>query len=272
MTQGIIYLITNKVNGYKYVGQTIQSMNKVWGEHIQESRRMSSKPLHKAFRKYGVDKFTIKQIDECNVSILDEREEYWIQHYNTFETAEGYNTISEEETITFNQEIKNKIKRDNTSVSNISVALTKKSLTEPWGFLLEKNRGNGKHCSLKIEGTNLETGEVKIWNTINEAALELTGNRNTSGNISRAARNGYKCYGYSWNILEDKQKRKKIFSIDKKTGALGPRYDSIRQAAINFGNPNNKGSGLIKSLRNPGKYSWKGYYWYYANFTEQNPT
>ena len=62
MTQGIIYLITNKINGNKYIGQTTQSMNKRWSAHIQESLRLSDKPLHRAFRKYGVDKFNIKQI------------------------------------------------------------------------------------------------------------------------------------------------------------------------------------------------------------------
>lgn len=272
MSQGIIYLITNKLNGHKYVGQTTQSMNKRWAAHIQESRRMSSKPLHRAFRKYGVDKFAIKQIDECDVSILNEREQYWIQHYNTFESAEGYNATSGGESPIFTQEIKDKIskvmstiERDEQWVSNISTSLTKKSITEPWGFLLKENRGDGKHCSIKIEGTNLETGEVKVWNTINAAAIELTGHRGTSGNISRAARKGYKCYGYSWKILEDKEKCKKVFSIDKKTGALGPRFDSIRQAAKSLSN--SAGTGLIKSLRNPGKYSWKGYYWYYATYS-----
>jgi group I intron endonuclease len=269
MSQGIIYLITNKVNGHKYVGQTTQPMNKRWSAHIQESIRMSNKPLHRAFRKYGVDKFVIKQIDECDISILNEREEYWIKHYNTFESAEGYNATSGGDRPSFSQETKDKlsnimsdIERTDIWVNNIKNSLIEKAKKESWGFLKESNRGNGKHSALKIKGTNIETGEIKEWNSVSEAAIEVGGSVKKNGNILRAARKGYKCYGYTWEILEDKTKKKSIFGVNKKTKMIGPKYESIRQAAREVGD-GGAGSGIIKSLRNPGKYSWKGYYWYY---------
>ena len=269
MTQGIIYLITNKINGNKYIGQTTQSMNKRWSAHIQESLRLSDKPLHRAFRKYGVDKFNIKQIDECDISILNEREQYWISYYNTFNNAKGYNATSGGERPVFSEETKNKIsnrmsevERHEQWVNNIKDSLKKKYDSKPWGFLLEENRGNGKHHCKRIQGTNIKTGEVKEWNSISEAAIEIGGDVKKNGNISRAAKMGYMCCGYKWKILEQKETKKKIFTIDKKTGILGPRFTSIREGARSIGNSN--ASGLIKSLKNPGKYSWKGYYWYYG--------
>jgi len=93
MARGIIYLITNKENGFKYVGQTTQAMNKEWQQHIQESNRMSKKPLHIAFRKYGVGKFNIKEIDECDESLLNEKEAYWTNHYHAWD---GYNVKPKE--------------------------------------------------------------------------------------------------------------------------------------------------------------------------------
>jgi group I intron endonuclease len=273
MSQGIIYLITNKINGHKYVGQTTQSMNKRWSSHIRESSYEinNNRPLYQAFQKYGIDNFNIKQIDECDISLLNEREIYWINHYNTFETSEGYNATSGGGRPIFSQKTKDlistkmgEIERNEKWVENIKKSLSQKYNSEPWGFLLEKNRGNGEHHRKRIQGTHIETGEVKEWNSISEAAIELTGNVKMNGNISRAAKHGYMCRGYKWKILEEKETKRRVFSINKKTGEMGPRFSSVREAARSISNMNNCGTGITKSLKNPGKYSWKGYYWYYG--------
>lgn len=268
MNRGIIYLITNKENGHKYVGQTTQGMNKRWQQHIQEALRMSSKPIHQAMRKYGNHRFTIQEIDECDENLLNEREEYWIKHYNTFESAEGYNATSGGSRPIFNQETKQKLSEiasqkilTETHIENISTALTTKAKQEPWGFLTDENRGNGKHSGLRIRGTNIETGEIKEWENARMAAQELTGDPKRNANILLAARKGYKSYGYKWEILEEKTKKKAVFGVNKKTEQIEVRFESIADAARSLRGPS-KGTGLIKSLKNPGKYSWRGYYWY----------
>lgn len=43
--------------------------------------------------KYGIDKFSFEVIEECDYSILDEREYYWIKKLNTLE-PNGYNIRS----------------------------------------------------------------------------------------------------------------------------------------------------------------------------------
>ncbi len=67
MERGIIYLILNKQTGEKYVGNTTLAMNKEWVHHIERSKRMSSEPLHKAFRKHGVHNFMIKDLEVENL-------------------------------------------------------------------------------------------------------------------------------------------------------------------------------------------------------------
>jgi predicted DNA-binding protein YlxM (UPF0122 family) len=42
-------------------------------------------------RKYGVDKFYIKTLEICNVKVLDEREIYYIDLYNSTDKSKGYN-------------------------------------------------------------------------------------------------------------------------------------------------------------------------------------
>ncbi len=79
MAIGTIYLIINKVNGYKYIGKTTQTVNNQWKQHIDESRRMSPYPLHRAMRKYGTHQFLLREIEECDVNKLDEREQYLLK-------------------------------------------------------------------------------------------------------------------------------------------------------------------------------------------------
>ena len=269
MAQGIIYLIVNKQNGHKYVGQTTQGMNKRWQQHIQEAMRMSSKPLHRAMRKYGNHNFMIKEIDECDESLLNDREEYWIKQYNTFESAEGYNATSGGDKPILSEETKQKITEKAKQkiltpehIENISIAMTAKAKIEPWGILTNENRGNGKHCGLSIRGKNLKTGVCTDYENARIAAHSITGDPNKNSNILLAARNNGTAYGHKWQILEDKSKKKSVFGVDKKTEMIGPRYESMN-AAIRAFECTDKHS-LVKSLKNPGKYSWKGYYWFFG--------
>jgi len=269
MSQGIIYLIINKQNGHKYVGQTTQGMNKRWKQHIQEALRMSNKPLHRAMRKYGNHNFMIKEIDQCDESLLDEKEQYWIEQYNTFESSEGYNATSGGNRPKFNDETKQKLseiasnrERTEEEINNIKTSLTIKAKKEPWGFLNDNNRGNGKHCGIKIQGLNIETGEIKEWDNARDAAEEVTGDRNKNSNILLSARKGYKCYGYRWKLLEQKSKKKAVKAINKVTWEEY-YFESCADAIRKVGNGKSRGTGLTKALRSNGRYTWKGFIWFY---------
>lgn len=50
-----------------------------------------NKPLYKAFKKYGLNNFTWKILEECSEDNLKDREIYWIKYYNTYENREHYN-------------------------------------------------------------------------------------------------------------------------------------------------------------------------------------
>ena len=251
--RGIIYLITNKKNDCKYVGETTLPMNKIWKHHIDQSKRMSSLPLHKAFRQFDVSSFNIKELDECNDYELEEKQKYWILHYNSH--IHGYNTL-EIETIE-EEEDEESIEDDVIHVPEL------KEHYNTWYTIKDEDRGDGKKSGLKIQGKNIETGEIKTWDTVREAAEEITGNPRKNSNLLVCARNNYKCYGYKWTILEDKSKKKSIFGIHKKTERLGPRFESIATCIKELG-AGGHGTGLTKSLKHPGRYSWRGFYWYYG--------
>lgn len=240
MSQGIIYLIINKQDGHKYIGQTTQLMNKKWQEHIQEALRMSAKPLHSAMRKYGNHHFMIKQIDECDSSLLDEKEQYWIQQYKP-----EYNFQKEE--------IIEEPKEE---------SIPKPKKQSSWGVFTDKNRGNGKHSGIRIQGLNIETGEIREWDNARDAAEELTGDRSKNSNILLSAKKGYKCYGYRWKLLETKTKKKAVKAVNKITWQEY-HFESISDAIRQVTGGQGRGTGLVKALRSNGRYTWKGHMWFY---------
>lgn len=245
MARGIIYLILNKQNGHKYVGNTTLAMNKEWVHHIERSKRMSSEPLHKAFREYGTHNFMIKELDECDESEFNEKLSYWTEKY----TPE-YN------------EIKQKIKKEEPII--IEKPKPKPKRTSPSHLVTwnEHTRGDGKHFGLKIRGKNLETGLCTDYESARVAAEKVTGKSWNNSNILLAARTGRTAYGHKWQILEDKERKKPVFGVNKKTEQIEVRFDSMAQALRNFDCTVKQ--GILKSLRNPGQHTWKGYYWFYA--------
>lgn len=84
--KGIIYKITNKVNGKSYIGQTRYTLEFRWRQHIHKK---DNTYFHNAIRKYGPDNFSLEILEECPYSNLNEREIFYIAKYNTFK--DGYN-------------------------------------------------------------------------------------------------------------------------------------------------------------------------------------
>lgn len=83
---GLIYMLRNKVNGKSYIGKTIDLKRRI-KEHKVENRIV----VDKAIDKYGFENFEVI-ILENNIKEkgLNNREIYWIDHYDTYE-GEGYN-------------------------------------------------------------------------------------------------------------------------------------------------------------------------------------
>lgn len=270
MSVGNIYLIINKENGHKYVGQTIKTINQRWAQHIQEARRMSGYPLHRAIRKYGAHKFMVKELWQGDVDLLDEKEKYYMDVYETFTNPKHYNAkdggdrpILSEETKQKLSKISSKHIRTKEHIANMSAAM--KKIPHNYGFHLPENRGTGATSRCKMKSVNVETGEERIWESATAAAEELTGNRRKHTVILGAADNGWKAYGYRWQRLGPKTNKKPVYGVHKITWERTPVYPSGREAIRQHSGSNAAKSGILKSLKNPNKYSWLGYYWFYAS-------
>lgn len=83
----LIYKITNLINGKVYIGQTVRPLNQRLANHKLYPKSLISN----AFKKYGIENFTIETIDTAvNKEELDSKERMWIEHYNSI-SPNGYN-------------------------------------------------------------------------------------------------------------------------------------------------------------------------------------
>lgn len=83
-----VYMWTNLVNGKKYVGQT-----QCFGRRMARYRCGYRKTnIEKAIHEYGTENFDIVVLErDVPLDMLNEREQYWIDYYQTYDEKQGYN-------------------------------------------------------------------------------------------------------------------------------------------------------------------------------------
>jgi len=175
-----IYMITNKINDKKYIGQTKKTLKQRFSRHIYDSKRSDLKkiPLYHAFEKYGVGNFIIELIDVCEESQIDNMEKYYIQKYNTY--VNGYNAtlggksiiridIPEEEIV--NHYLKTKSCRETArhfGIDHESVSIRVKSAG--YNIFSKREQGNYKYT------VQFESGITKKFHSYTHIAEYLISN------------------------------------------------------------------------------------------------
>ena len=79
-----IYKITNLENQKCYIGQAANIADR-WKQHIKRgigAETATRNKLYPAMLKYGVENFTFEIVEECDRSLLNEREDYWQDYFH----------------------------------------------------------------------------------------------------------------------------------------------------------------------------------------------
>jgi group I intron endonuclease len=117
-----IYKIINLTSGKIYVGQAVSHIlnhkrYRPYGHegrfkcHISEAfstKKNQSHYLNNAIRKYGVDDFIVELIEYCELKDADDREIYYINHFNSL-FPNGYNLKNGGNVFTHSEESKRRV-------------------------------------------------------------------------------------------------------------------------------------------------------------------
>lgn len=105
-----LYLITNKVNGKRYAGQTKGTIEDRFDKHKYDAfGAKRGFAIHAAMRKYGVENFEIKLLSVCySLKDSNHREAYYIKLFNTL-APNGYNLRPGGDNSAMSQETKKKL-------------------------------------------------------------------------------------------------------------------------------------------------------------------
>ena len=141
-----IYLIENLINNKKYVGQSKNILAR-WSGHRCDSKTRDL-PLYRAMRKYGLENFKFSILEECPISELAKREDYWINYYNCFLPG-GYN-YNKAETHYTNLAIPDKYKNIIADIKYSDKLL--KDIATEYGLEKESITRINKGISWRLEG------------------------------------------------------------------------------------------------------------------------
>ena len=98
MKQGLIYSVTNKINGKVYIGKTVNTLEQRKSQHfVTYNKQRYSSLLYYSIMKYGWDNFSWDVVEMVDLDNLNNREIELISLYGTLNIAkggEGGDTIS----------------------------------------------------------------------------------------------------------------------------------------------------------------------------------
>jgi len=215
LMQGYIYLIENKINKKKYIGQTQYSLEIRMKDHLKSSSRFFNRPLYYAIRKYGIESFEISILEICDIELLSDKEKNWIQYYNTY-YGDGYNaTLGGEGRAIINKiEILNLYKKHQnisevSRISGVSSDSISKIVHSSNIIVLTNSEVMKKEQGKAISAYSLNGEFIKSFNSqceagqwiIDQNKTKITDVKKLSYIIGRTAKglnNRTQSYGYQW--------------------------------------------------------------------------
>lgn len=197
-----VYLVQNTVNGKIYVGQTKDFAARKAG-HLYAARKGCKRPLYRAIRKYGEEAFLFEILEECEDVLINEREQYWVSHYDSFNPEKGYNlTSGGNQNYVLSKDTKQKLHDLNIGEKNPMYGCHRFGVDSPMF---------GKKHSIETIArmSQLQTGKKYPGRILTEDRKRKIGNANAIS--QKGERNSQ--YGTVWifnNELKKSQKIKKI--------------------------------------------------------------
>lgn len=249
---GYIYRIYNDINEKSYIGLTTNTVETRWKRHLYNSAFIQYH-LYDAMRLYGVEHFFVETLETVDNDFLTEREQYWIQYYDSFHN--GYNeTIGGEGNRIYDKSEFYHLWDNGYSISEIAsqIGCVKSTVYEALldyvNYTAEESLrrraiGNQKRvCQFNLSGELIQTYE-----SVKEAERIVGASGGAIGQCC-ARKHGFKTVkNYLWLWEKDKEqitdlvksldnghREQKVAQLDK-DGKVIAVFNSAKEAAQSFG-------------------------------------
>ena len=180
---GLIYKITNNVNGKIYIGQTFRSLESRWQAH-KTRRGSQNHAISLALRKYGPENFFIESIcSSLNPNFLNDLEKCFIEKLQSVAPL-GYNlTLGGQGSRKFSPELSKKLSLLRTGKPSAkkgkkygknNYPAKRKSISrsaEIYAKIAEKNKGKTRSLETRIKMKQAGLGRQKSTETILKMSL-----------------------------------------------------------------------------------------------------
>lgn len=261
---GYIYIVRNDINNKVYIGKTLRTIKQRWKEHISdayyEHDRAFRTHFHSAIRKYGEEHFNIQILEEVDKEFLSEREQFWINKYNSYE--EGYNsTIGGEGAIKYDyqqfldlweqgyttDDIANEFNCAVSTVYNALCSFPEWSKKATERRALKANQSMSEARKISVDCYDLKGNFLASYKSSREAAKALNISESA---ISVALKTGGRCKKYL--IVKhgapapkpyQKKGAKAVNQYDLQ-GNFIATYEAAQEAALSLGKPRTASSSI----------------------------
>lgn len=290
MTYCGIYKIVNEKTGQVYVGQSTDIAYR-WKDHLKLE---DSVDIHQGLQQ-DVCQFSFQIIELCPEEKLDERERFWISHYNSY--LNGYNmTPGGKTTIAAYTERARPVEqydlfgnhiytfasiaeaRKSTGIGHIDQCCRGERQTAggyQWKYVSPKTNEVNKVSSNAIPQIRtivqytMDGKEIKKYSTVAEAAKEVNVSPSLISKV--LAKKGISAAGFRWGydgenieIVEPKAGvKRKVAQLSKDTQEIIAVYESLSEATKAF----NKKS--VSTISDAAKGKTKTAYGYCWKFIEE---
>ena len=222
---GDIYAIKRlDIDRIVYIGQTIRSYKNRWQQHKQVAKNADSSryALYAAIQKLGIDNFYPLLIENCDNSLLNEREQYWIKYYKTKVECGGYNLTDggdanseRQRKHIYQYSLDGKYIDEFDSIADAAweLGVTDSGISKAANNQLNQSHGyrwsfikkdclenNYKSNSKEIKQFSKDGVYIRTFPSARQAAIEIANNPKGVSNISAVARGERQtAYGFKWS-------------------------------------------------------------------------